>query len=204
MARVRVGRPLVALRSAISRPRGRGRFAQRRDGEAINPTSPDSQWRAELEDAVTDALGETPVSSDLLERCLRLALTCDVADLGQVGDAFTQLLRLAGHVWQKNGPDVGERAVFAATTIAIRSFVATGNPQIVRVLADRLQQHGLTQLSLALFDEAVSILPNDQGRNGLSPFAVLQSSRGDLLRQLGHLAEGEAALVASLDAIGAC
>jgi CHAT domain len=162
----------------------------------------DSQWRAELEEATNEALGEGPVSSDVLERSLTLALSCDVADLEQVDHAFTQLLRLAGHVWQTSGPDVGERAVSAAMTIAIRSYAATANPQVVRVLAGRLQRHGLTQLSLALFDEAVSIEPTDQGRNGLSPLAVLQNSRGDLLRQVGHLAEAEAALIASLDAIG--
>jgi CHAT domain len=163
---------------------------------------PDSQWRAELQDAVNETLAEVPVSSDVLERCLTLALSCDVTDLEQVDHTFTQLLRLAGHLWQTSGPDVGEGAVFAAMTIAIRSYAATANPQVVRVLADRLRRHGLTQLSLALFDEAVSIKPPDHGRNGVSPFAVLQNSRGDLLRELGHLAEAEAALIASLDAIG--
>jgi tetratricopeptide (TPR) repeat protein len=94
----------------------------------------------------------------------------------------------------------GRRAVFAAMTIAIRSYAATANPQVVRVLAGHLRRHGLTQLSLALFDKAVSIEPTEQGL-GPSPLAVLQNSRGELLRELGHLGEAEAAH-ASLDAIG--
>jgi len=158
-------------------------------------------WRTEFERCTEDALQQGVISADIVERCLSLSLYCDATDERQVDYAFTQLLHLAGRLWEEQGRESGQRPIIAAMNIALSAYAATGDPQAVCVLAKRLTRHGVSFLSLALYDKAVAT--DVPPRAGMRPLAIakLQNNRGNLLRELGELDQAEVALTACLDAI---
>jgi tetratricopeptide (TPR) repeat protein len=163
-------------------------------------TSPAS-WQAELDRCTEEALGQPVIPVAAAQRCLDLAVECDVTDNDAVWHAFNQLLRLTARLWAEQGPETGEAPVITAMDIAVRSYAATGDPLMVSALARRLVQHGIASYSVRLYEAAIAL--DVPPREGLRPTALarMDNNLGNLLRDLGELDAAEARLTRCVAAI---
>lgn len=160
-----------------------------------------SSLRSQLQGCVEQVLGEQVLDWGSVQQCLELFEECDVADEQDVSFALSQLLELAGHLWDIGGPEWGQQPIATAMSVALQAYATTGEPRGVVALASRLVEHGVHDLALMLYDEAVALDVTPVAEVRPPSIAQLQNNRGHLLRELGELDAAEIALRASLEAI---